>query len=159
MPSNHFHNGAAVMVDISAKTPTLRRAVAAATISMHPETLAAILAGAGAKGDVFGVARIAAIAAAKKTSDLIPLTHPLAIHAVSVDFRPDLTTGEVVVECSVTAVERSGMEMEAMVAASVAALTVYDMCKGIEKGISIRDVALLYKEGGKSGVYRRREAL
>jgi cyclic pyranopterin phosphate synthase len=110
-----------------------------------------------AKGDVLGVARLAGLAAAKKTPDLIPLSHPLALHAVSVDFKTDSQTGTIQVESTVRAFERTGVEMEAMVSASVAALTVYDMCKGADKGIRIGEVVLLYKEGGKSGVYRREE--
>ncbi len=156
MSFNHFDSqGQAIMVDVSAKTPTLRRAVATATIRMSPATLTAILEGRTAKGDVLGVARIAGISAVKKTPDLIPLSHPLAIHAVSVDFKPNQKNGEIIVECTVTAFERTGVEMEAMVGTSMAALTVYDMCKGSEKGISISDIALLYKEGGKSGTYKR----
>lgn len=158
MSFNHFDKkGQAIMVDVSAKEPTLRRAVAAAIVRMKPETLAAISDGRITKGDVFAVARLAGISAAKKTPDLIPLSHPLAIHHAAIEFRTDLATGTVVVEATVKAFERTGVEMEAMVAASVAALTIYDMCKGSEKGISIKDVALLYKEGGKSGVYRREE--
>jgi cyclic pyranopterin phosphate synthase len=105
---------------------------------------------------VFAVARLAGIAAAKKTPDLIPLAHPLAIHAVSIDFTTDRESGTIRVECTVRAHERTGVEMEAMVAASIAALAVYDMCKGIDKGITIGEIALLYKEGGKSGVFRRK---
>jgi cyclic pyranopterin phosphate synthase len=158
MSFNHFDDrGQAIMVDVSAKTPSLRTAVAVATVRLKPETLAAILDGGVAKGDVLGVARLAGIAAAKKTPDLIPLSHPLAIHHVAVDFATDRAAGTIVIEATVRAFERTGVEMEAMTAASVAALTVYDMCKGTDKGISITDIALLFKEGGKSGVYRREE--
>jgi cyclic pyranopterin phosphate synthase len=159
MSFNHFdEQGHAVMVDISAKAPTLRRAVASARVALRPETLRAILDQKIAKGDVLSVARLAGIAAAKMTPTLIPLSHPLAIHKVSIDFEPDPDSGSLVVTSDVTAMERSGMEMEAMVAASVAALTVYDMCKGSDKSISLGDIKLLYKEGGKSGVFRREDA-
>jgi cyclic pyranopterin phosphate synthase len=153
---NHFdEQGRAVMVDISAKQPTMRTAVAATEVSMSPATLATVLGGSATKGDVLGVARLAGIAAAKKTPDLIPLSHPLAIHSAAIDFETDPQRGRIRVISTVKAFERTGVEMEAMVAASMAALTIYDMCKGIEKGITITETALLYKEGGKSGVYRR----
>jgi len=145
------------MVDVSGKLPTLRTATACAQVRMSPETLALVLEGRAAKGDVFAVARLAGIAAAKKTPDLIPLAHPLAIHAVSIDFKTDRESGTIRVESTVRAHERTGVEMEAMVAASIAALAIYDMCKGIDKGITIGEIALLYKEGGKSGVFRRKE--
>jgi len=155
MSFNHFdEQGRAIMVDVSGKSPTLRTAVATATVRMKPETLAAIIEGRITKGDVLAVARLAGIAAAKKTPELIPLSHPLAIHHVAVDFRTDPGKGTVTVEATVRALERTGVEMEAMTAASMAALTVYDMCKGTEKGIVIGEICLIYKEGGKSGVYR-----
>jgi cyclic pyranopterin phosphate synthase len=158
MPFNHFDDqGRAVMVDISAKSATMRTATAAATVFLRRETLADILDGRMAKGDVLGVARLAGIAAAKKTPDLIPLSHPLALHAVSIEFGTDSEKGTVRVESTVRAFERTGVEMEAMVSASVAALTIYDMCKGADKSIKIGDIVLLYKEGGKSGIYRREE--
>lgn len=157
MPFSHFdEEGRAVMVDVSGKLPTLRTAAACAQVRMSPETLALVLEGRAAKGDVFAVARLAGIAAAKKTPDLIPLAHPLAIHAVSIDFTTDRESGMIRVESTVRAHERTGVEMEAMVAASIAALAIYDMCKGIDKGITIGEIALLYKEGGKSGVFRRK---
>jgi cyclic pyranopterin phosphate synthase len=158
MTFNHFdERGQAIMVDVSAKEPTMRIARAGATVNLRPETLAAILEGGISKGDVLGVARLAGIAAAKRTPDLIPLSHPLAIHHAAVEFATDTTNGRVIVEATVKAFERTGVEMEAMTAAAVAALTIYDMCKGIDKSITIGEIALLYKEGGKSGVYRRRE--
>lgn len=157
MPFSHFDEGGrAVMVDVSGKLPTLRTAAACAQVRMSPETLALVLEGRAAKGDVFAVARLAGIAAAKKTPDLIPLAHPLAIHAVSIDFTTDRESGTIRVESTVRAHERTGVEMEAMIAASIAALAIYDMCKGIDKGITIGEIALLYKEGGKSGVFRRK---
>jgi cyclic pyranopterin phosphate synthase len=143
------------MVDVSGKEPTLRTAVATATVNLKPATLTAIIEGGISKGDVLGVARLAGIAAAKKTPELIPLSHPLAIHHVAVEFMPERATGKVVVEATVRAFERTGVEMEAMTAATVAALTIYDMCKGSDKGITIGGIALLSKEGGKSGAWRR----
>lgn len=156
MTFNHFdEQGQAIMVDVSGKQPTLRTAVAQARVQLKPETLAAIREGSMTKGDVLGVARLAGIAAAKKTPDLIPLSHPLAIHHAAIEFEADGNSGELRIEATVRAFERTGVEMEAMTAAAVAALTVYDMCKGSDKSIVIGEIALLYKEGGKSGVYRR----
>jgi cyclic pyranopterin monophosphate synthase len=156
MNFNHFDDkGQAIMVDVSAKQPTLRTAVAEASVLMSQETLAAVTGGGIAKGDVLGVARLAGIAAAKRTPELIPLSHPLAIHHVAVEFRAEPGAGRIRIEATVRAFERTGVEMEAMVAASVAALTVYDMCKGTDKGISIAEVRLLFKEGGKSGTWQR----
>jgi len=157
MSFNHFdENGQAIMVDVSEKLPTLRTAQAAATVCLKAETLNAVLEGGTSKGDVLGVARLAGIAAAKKTSDFIPLSHPLAIHHVSVGFKPDLLNGTVNIVATVRAFERTGVEMEAMTAAAVTALTFYDMCKGTDKSISIKEICLLYKEGGKSGIYRKK---
>lgn len=156
MNFNHFdERGNAVMVDVSHKQPTLRTAVAAAVVGMSPELLAAIKAGGVAKGDVLGVARMAGIMAAKKTPELIPLSHPLALHSVMVDFVLDDTAATIEARCTVRALERTGVEMEAMTGASLAALTIYDMCKGADKSITIGDIRLLFKEGGKSGTYRR----
>ncbi|MCW8892009.1 MAG: cyclic pyranopterin monophosphate synthase MoaC [Deltaproteobacteria bacterium] len=158
MSFNHFdEQGHAVMVDVSAKQPTLRLAVARARVVLKPETLTAILDQKIAKGDVLSVARLAGISAAKMTPSLIPLSHPLAIHMVHVAFESDISQGLLEIKATVKAMERTGMEMEAMVAASVAALTVYDMCKGADKSIAIEHVCLLYKEGGKSGTYTRAE--
>jgi len=158
MAFSHFDGrGQAVMVDVSGKEPTLRTAVAEARVAMRPETLAAILEGRMTKGDVFGVARLAGIAAAKRTPELIPLSHPLGIHHAAIDFETDPPTGRITVVATVRAVERTGMEMEAMVAAAVAALTIYDMCKGTDRSIVVTEISLRYKDGGKSGVYRRAE--
>lgn len=158
MAFNHFdERGEAIMVDVSAKEPTMRIARASATVFLRPETLAAILERGISKGDVLAVARLAGIAAAKRTPELIPLSHPLAIHHAALEFATDLATGKVTVEATVKAFERTGVEMEAMTAVTVAALTIYDMCKGTDKSITIGEIALRYKEGGKSGVYRRRE--
>ena len=156
MSFNHFDaSGNAIMVDVSQKVPTMRTAIAGAVLSLKPETVQAIASGRVAKGDVLGVARIAGIAGAKKTPELIPLSHPLALHHVSVEFEVDEREGTIAVLATVRAFERTGVEMEAMAAATVAALTVYDMCKGSDKGIVISDVKLHYKEGGKSGVFKR----
>ena len=157
MSFNHFDaKGQAVMVDVSGKEPTLRTAVAEAQVVMRTETLAAIIEGRMTKGDVLGVARLAGIAAAKRTPELIPLSHPLAIHHAAIDFSSDPPNGVITVVATIRALERTGVEMEAMTAASVAALTVYDMCKGMDRGITIREVALLSKDGGKSGAYQRK---
>ncbi|MDD2540431.1 MAG: cyclic pyranopterin monophosphate synthase MoaC [Desulfuromonadaceae bacterium] len=156
MNFNHFdESGHAIMVDVSAKQPTMRTAIAAADVRLSPELLTAIRAGSVAKGDVLGVARLAGIMAVKRTSELIPLSHPLAIHNVSVDFAIDESFGLITVRCTVRAYERTGVEMEAMTGASIAALTIYDMCKGSDKSITIGEIRLLFKEGGKSGVYQR----
>ncbi len=157
MEFNHFNEqGHAIMVDVSAKQTTMRTAIASSALKMQPAVLAAVLDGSVSKGDVLGVARLAGIMAAKKTSELIPLSHPLSLHAVYIEFDWDIEAGTVQVESTVRAFERTGVEMEAMVAASIAALTIYDMCKSRDKGIVIKETLLLYKEGGKSGVYDRR---
>lgn len=156
MPFNHFDSaGRAIMVDVSHKEPTMRTATASAKIILTPAIVNDIVAGVTLKGDVLSVARIAGIAAAKKTPDLIPLSHPLAIHHASIDFSIDAATGCIEATATVRAFERTGVEMEAMTAASVTALTIYDMCKGADKGIIIGEIKLLFKEGGKSGTYRR----
>jgi cyclic pyranopterin monophosphate synthase len=158
MDFNHFdERGNAVMVDVSGKQKTQRTATAAAEVRMSRELLGAIRNSALAKGDVLGVARLAGILAAKKTPDLIPLSHPLALHAVSIEFEQDESAGRITVSCTVRAFEVTGVEMEAMTGAALAALTIYDMCKGSDKSVSIGDIRLLYKEGGKSGVYRREQ--
>ncbi len=158
MNFNHFdESGRAIMVDVSAKKKTLRTATAAARVKMKPELLQRILNGTTSKGDVLGVARLAGISASKKTAELIPLSHPLSIHHAAIEFTPVPADGEILVRATVRAYERTGVEMEAMVAASLAALTIYDMCKGADKGIIISEVVLEYKEGGKSGVYRREQ--
>lgn len=156
MEFNHFDAaGRAIMVDVSAKQPTLRTAIAEATVHLSPELLKRIAQADMAKGDVLGVARLAGIAAVKKTSDLIPLSHPLAIHHAAVEFQPDHEQSRIAITCTVRAFERTGVEMEAMTGASVAALTIYDMVKGADKSVQIGAVRLLFKEGGKSGTYRR----
>jgi len=156
MSFNHFDDhGQAIMVDVSKKNQTMRTAIASAQVLMKHATLQAILDGDTRKGDVLGVARLAGIAASKKTSDLIPLSHPLAIHHAAIDFDCDLEAGVITVRATVRAFERTGVEMEAMVSASLAALTIYDMCKGVDKGIQLKNVSLEFKEGGKSGTFHR----
>ncbi len=148
--------GRARMVDVGAKAPTRREAVAAARVVMRPATLRLIVDGALPKGDVLAVARVAGIAAAKETSHLIPLCHPLLLTHVGVEFTPDLAAGTLEIEAVVRVEGRTGVEMEALTAASVAALTVYDMCKAVDRGMEITAVRLLAKRGGASGTYVRR---
>jgi cyclic pyranopterin phosphate synthase len=148
--------GRARMVDLSQKPETARRAKAACFVRLGAAAASALRGGRAAKGDVLAAARVAGIAAAKRTSDLIPLCHPLRLGAVAVDLVfEDETTLAVTAEAS--GIDRSGFEMEALVAASVAALTVYDMLKAVEKGITITDLRLLEKSGGKSGRWAREE--
>lgn len=149
-------HGNAVMVDVSAKAATEREATAKGTVTMLPETLARISAGGLKKGDVLGVARIAGIMAAKRTHELIPLCHPLAISSVTVDLAPDAARNAIEITATVKVTGPTGVEMEALTAVSVAALTVYDMCKAIDRGMTISDVRLVHKSGGKSGVYEAR---
>ncbi len=158
MTFNHFDDtGQAHMVDVGDKDVTDRRATAEATVHLGQELLAAVLDREVAKGDVLGTARLAGIAAVKKTPDLIPLAHPLAIHHVALDLTPDLDEGTVLVVCRVRALERTGVEMEAMTGASVAALTIYDMCKGLQRGIEITGLRVVEKSGGHSGHWTRAE--
>jgi len=144
-------SGAATMVDVGSKTKTSRRAIAAVSVVMRKETLTLIEDGSHKKGDVLSVARIAGIQAAKRCSELIPLCHPLLLEKISVDFVIDfeLPGVQVTATCSLSA--KTGVEMEAMTAASIAALTIYDMCKGVDREISIEHLRLLEKHGGKSG--------
>jgi cyclic pyranopterin phosphate synthase len=152
--SNHFDaEGRAHMVDITAKEPTDRTATVEAVVRLGRRLTAAVMQGGVAKGDVLQVARLAGLAAVKKTPDLIPLAHPLAVHHAAVTFQADPDSGTVTVQCTVRAVERTGMEMEAMTGATVAALTIYDMCKGTDRSITIGPVRLVHKSGGKSGTY------
>jgi len=139
------------MVDVSGKPPSRREAEASAFVAMHPQVLAALPR--NPKGDALEVARLAGIMAAKRTAELIPLCHPLPLAVVDVDLR--LCENGVAVTSKVTTTAETGVEMEALVAASVAALTVYDMCKAVDKGIEIREIVLEHKSGGKSGEYRR----
>jgi cyclic pyranopterin monophosphate synthase len=149
----HFdEHGRAAMVDVSAKAETERIAVARGRVVMAPETLAQIQEGGIGKGDVLGVARLAGIMAAKRTSDLIPLCHPLMLSKVTVDLAP-APPDAVEIEALVKLSGRTGVEMEALTAVTVAALTVYDMCKAIDRGMRIEAVRLVHKSGGKSGTY------
>lgn len=152
----HFDpQGQAHMVDISGKAATARVAVAQGRIVMQPATLALIAQGRAGKGDVLGVARIAAIQGAKRTSELIPLCHPLALSKVSVDFELDEAAGAVVCRVTAQTVGATGVEMEALTAVQVGLLTIYDMCKAADRGMVITDIALLEKQGGRSGHWVR----
>jgi cyclic pyranopterin monophosphate synthase len=147
--------GRARMVDVTPKDPTYRRAVARCKVFMKPETASAVANREVKKGDVLAVARVAGIQAAKRTADMIPLCHPLLIGAVTVNF--EIEDDHIAVECQVDTVDRTGVEMEALHACSVAALTIYDMCKSADKGMVIGEMALWEKTGGKSGNYQRLE--
>ncbi|MFO7482754.1 cyclic pyranopterin monophosphate synthase MoaC [Oceanibaculum nanhaiense] len=150
----HFdEQGKAVMVDVSAKDETERVATATGSITMQPETLALILEGGVKKGDVLSVARLAGIMGAKRTPDLIPLCHPLALTSVKVELKADPARNAVDIEATCKLKGRTGVEMEALTAVSIAALTVYDMCKAVDRGMRIGDIRLVHKSGGKSGTY------
>jgi cyclic pyranopterin phosphate synthase len=146
------------MVDVGSKPVTARRAVAEATVRMLPEVLSQLLESGGPKGDAFAVARLAGIGAAKRTSDLIPLCHPLSLDHVEVALTPERDQGTVQIRAEVAATARTGVEMEALTAASVAALTLYDMAKGLQRDIVVEQVRLLEKEGGQSGSWSAGEA-
>lgn len=156
----HFDaQGQAHMVDVGAKPASRRVAIAQGTIFMQPDTLQLILSGQAHKGDVLGVARLAAIMGAKKTSDLIPLCHPVALTHISVDLtpiEPSATTAQGAIRCTVTAetVGQTGVEMEALTAVQIGLLTIYDMCKAVDRGMRIESVQLLEKLGGKSGHFK-----
>ncbi|MGD1936542.1 MAG: cyclic pyranopterin monophosphate synthase MoaC [Cyanophyceae cyanobacterium] len=147
--------GQAQMVDVSAKVATVREAIAISRVTMQPETAAAIAAGNLPKGDVLGTARLAGIMAAKQTSNLVPLCHPLPLHKINVGISPVETGYEV--KATVKTKAETGVEMEAMTAAAIAALTLYDMAKGLEKSMVIESIKLLQKTGGKSGEFRRED--
>ena len=147
-------DGHARMVDVSAKAETLREATARGRVLMLPATLALIVDGQMPKGDVLAVARVAGIMAAKRTPDLIPLCHPIQIAGVEVVLTPDAASSTIEIEATVRTTGQTGVDMEALTAVSVAALTVYDMCKGVERGMRIEAVRLVAKSGGKSGDYR-----
>ena len=148
----HFDDkGDARMVDVGAKQVTERIAVAKAVVAMQPETLALIVERRAAKGDVLAVARLAGIMAAKRTADLIPLCHPLALNSVAVDLACDKTASTVEITATAKVAGRTGVEMEALTAASVAALTIYDMCKSVDRAMTIGNSRLIHKSGGKSG--------
>jgi cyclic pyranopterin phosphate synthase len=151
---SHFDaSGNAAMVDVGAKPVTERTATARARVVMLPGTLALIRSGGAKKGDVLGVARIAGIMAAKRTAELIPLCHPLPISAVNIELSADEATSAVEIAATVRTTGQTGVEMEALTAASVAALTVYDMCKSVDRGMRIEAIRLTHKAGGKSGEF------
>ena len=143
------------MVDVSGKEPTLRVAIAQGVVSMSQETFEKILDQTVKKGNVLETARIAGIMAAKKTSELIPMCHPLNINHIAVDFFPDKSKNSIRIEAAVRAVDQTGVEMEALTAVSVAGLTIYDMCKSYDRTMTISDICLLEKSGGKSGLFVR----
>lgn len=147
--------GQAQMVDVGEKEISQRIATAEAVINMQPETLSMITEGKHKKGDVFAVARIAGIQAAKKCPDLIPLCHPLMLSSVNVDLEADTSNSQVKIKATCKLAGQTGVEMEALTAASVAALTIYDMCKAVDKGMTISQIQLLEKSGGKSGDWSR----
>ena len=148
-------SGRARMVDVSEKDVTRREATARATVDMQPETARLIASGGVAKGDVFGVAQVAGVMAAKRTPDLIPLCHPLPITGVDMEFNLDEAEARLEIRATVRVTGRTGVEMEALTAVSVAALTVYDMCKAVDRGMVIGNVELLHKVGGKSGEFKK----
>jgi cyclic pyranopterin phosphate synthase len=150
----HFDaDGNAVMVDVSGKTVTERVAVAEARVIVQPETMKLIVEGGMKKGDVLGVARLAGIMGAKRTPDLIPLCHPVGLSSVTVNLRCDQGKSSIVVTATCRVVARTGVEMEALTAAAVASLTVYDMCKAVDRSIRITDLRLVHKSGGRSGTF------
>lgn len=152
----HFdEKGQALMVDVGEKDVTVRVAVARGEIRMNQDTLKLIMEGRAKKGDVLGVARLAGIMAAKKTPDLIPLAHPLPITSVKLEFFPDAERSLIEVEATVKVTARTGVEMEALTAASVAALTIYDMCKAVDRAMVISEIRLMEKSGGRSGHFKR----
>ena len=160
MPSELSHldsRGRARMVGVGEKEVTRRVCVARAEVRMAPETLARIADGTVAKGDVLATARIAAIQAAKRTGEWIPLCHPLALDGVDVELRPDAAASRVAIEVRVEAHARTGVEMEALVAAAAAGLTIYDMCKAVDRGMTVERVRLVSKSGGKSGAWTRED--
>jgi cyclic pyranopterin phosphate synthase len=152
----HFDkSGRSKMVDVTDKSDTVREAVAQATVTMQKETLRRIMDRQIEKGEVLGVAQTAGIMAAKKTAELIPMCHPLNITSVEMEFLPHEAASQIEVRAQVKITGKTGVEMEALVAVSVASLTIYDMCKAIDRGITISDIKLLRKSGGKSGRYER----
>jgi cyclic pyranopterin phosphate synthase len=152
---SHFdESGQARMVDVGGKPVTKRQAIARGRIVMKPETVRLITEGEVKKGDVFAVGRLSGIMAAKRTSELIPLCHPLRLTSISIDFTSDIDASEITILATVKASDRTGVEMEALVAVSTAALTIYDMCKSYDRDMIIGDIRLLDKSGGKSGRYR-----
>jgi len=145
------------MVDVTAKEPTFRVAVAKGKVLMKPATVKAIEEGEVSKGDVFGVAKIAGIMAAKRTSDMIPMCHPLELTGIDIHFSSHSKSGEITIQSRVKTFGRTGVEMEALTAVSTAALTIYDMCKSADKEIILSDIKLMEKSGGKSGIFIRKK--
>ncbi|MFP6775943.1 MAG: cyclic pyranopterin monophosphate synthase MoaC [PS1 clade bacterium] len=146
--------GDAQMVDVSDKQITARQAIAQSTVNMKKETLDLIMSGNHKKGDVIAVARVAGIQAAKKCWDLIPLCHPLMLSKITVDIKPNITNSTIEIQALAKLNGKTGVEMEALIAASIAALTIYDMCKGVDRGMIISNTKLLEKTGGKSGNWK-----
>ena len=152
----HFNTaGEAHMVDVGEKAVTHRQATACGVINMQPETLELILSGGHKKGDVLGIARIAGIMASKRTADLVPLCHPLALTRVDIAFTEDRVASTVTCTATVETVGQTGVEMEALTAVQIALLTIYDMCKAVDRGMMMQDIGLLKKTGGKSGEWNR----
>ena len=147
--------GRAQMVDVGDKSVTAREAIATGTVQMRPETLGLIVTGQIPKGDVLAIARVGGIMAAKKTPEIIPLCHPLLISSVTVEFTSHEETGRIDIEACVKVTGKTGVEMEALTAVTVAALTIYDMCKAVEKNMTISAISLQHKSGGNSGTYSR----
>lgn len=154
MELSHINEqGRAKMVDVTDKADTFREAIAEGTVIVEPDTMELIKSGGIKKGDVLSVAQVAGIMAAKKTSDMIPMCHPLMLSGVDISF--ELTDAEIHIKATVRCKGSTGVEMEALSAVSTAALTIYDMCKAVQRDITITDIRLMYKSGGKSGVYQR----
>lgn len=154
----HFNaDGQAHMVDVGDKADTHRRAIASGVIRMQPETFALVQSGSHKKGDVLGIARVAAIMASKHTSTLIPLCHPLALSHVDVEFQLDAAASAITCQVTAETVGKTGVEMEALTAVQIGLLTIYDMCKAVDRGMVIGEVRLLEKQGGKSGLWRAEE--
>ncbi len=145
------------MVDVGTKEPTHREALAFGCVRMHPQTLQAILGGQVPKGNVMVVAQLAGIQAAKKTWELIPLCHPLSLTSIEVNLEPDHSLPGIIIRARIQAVDRTGVEMEALMAVSAAALTIYDMCKALDKDMVLSEIRLEFKSGGKSGTYSRKK--
>ncbi|MEJ2611108.1 MAG: cyclic pyranopterin monophosphate synthase MoaC [Candidatus Thiodiazotropha sp.] len=151
----HFNaSGEAHMVDVGDKAATKRKAISEGRITMMPDTLKMILQGTHKKGDVLGIARIAGIMAAKKAPDLIPLCHPLSLTKVEIDLSPEMDTHSILCHCHVETLGQTGVEIEALCATQICLLTIYDMCKAIDRGMTISDISLLEKSGGKSGSWK-----
>ena len=154
MDLSHINDqGRARMVDVTDKESTVRIATAQGIVKVNSDTMALIRSGGMKKGDVLAVAQVAGIMAAKKTADIIPMCHPLRLSSVDINF--ELTDTEIVIQATVKCKENTGVEMEALTAVSTAALTIYDMCKAVQRDIEITDIRLMYKSGGKSGVFER----